>query len=69
MYVNSKTITIIVNSWTKKAFRSNGSSYYGYREHAIDKLLEALEMIVVNIYLQFNGHIFKSSAYRCGEVS
>ena len=43
----------------KKAFWSNGSNYAGYREYTIDKLLEALETILFNTYIQFNGSIFK----------
>ena len=39
MFTNSKSIAILVNSYRKKAFWSNGSSYPGYREYTIDKLL------------------------------
>ena len=41
------------------SFWSNGSNYVGYREYAIDKLLEPLKLILFNTYIQFNGSIFK----------
>ena len=50
-FANSKSIAILVNSYRKKAFWSNGSSYPGYREYTIDKLLKALEIILFNTYL------------------
>ena len=59
MFVNSKRVSIMVNPNRKKAFWSNGSNYAGYREYTIDKLLEALETILFNTYIQFNGSIFK----------
>ena len=59
MFVNSKSIAIMVNSNSKRAFWSNGSNYAGYREYTIDKLLEALELILFNTYIQYNGSIFK----------
>ena len=59
MFANSKSIAILVNSYRKKAFWSNGSSYPGYREYTIDKLLEALEIILFNTYIQFYGTVFK----------
>ena len=59
MFTNGKSIAILVNSYRKKAFWSNGSSYPGYREYTIDKLLEALEIILFNTYIQFNGTVFK----------
>ena len=46
MFVNSKSVAIMVNSNSKRAFWSNGSNYAGYREYTIDKLLEALELIL-----------------------
>ena len=49
----------MANSSNKKAFWSDGSNYAEYREYAFDKLLEALELILFNTYLQFNGSIFK----------
>ena len=42
-----------------KTFWSNGSSYSGYREYTIDKLLDALHLILFNTYVQFNGINFK----------
>ena len=59
MFVNSKSVAIMVNSKSKRAFWSNGSNYAGYREYKVDKLLEALELILFNTYIQFNGSIFK----------
>ena len=59
MFVNSKSVAIMVNSNSKRAFWSNGSNYAGYRAYTIDKLLEALELILFNTYIQFNGSIFK----------
>ena len=59
MFVNSKSVAIMVNSNSKRAFWSNGSNYAGYREYTNDKLLEALELILFNTYIQFNGSIFK----------
>ena len=59
MFVNSKSVAIMVNSNSKRAFWSNGSNYAGYREYTIDKLLEALELSLFNTYIQFNGSIFK----------
>ena len=59
MFVNSKSVAIMVKSNSKRAFWSNGSNYAGYREYTIDKLLEALELILFNSYIQFNGSIFK----------
>ena len=52
-------VAIMVNSNSKRAFWSNGSNYARYREYTIDKLLEALELILFNTYIQFNGSIFK----------
>ena len=49
----------MVNSNSKRAFWSNGSNYAGYRDYTIDKLLEALELILFNTYIKFNGSIFK----------
>ena len=59
MFVNSKSVAIMVNSNSKRAFWSNGSNYAGYREYTIDKLPEALELILFNTFIQFNGSIFK----------
>ena len=59
MFANSKSNAILVNSYRKKAFWSNGSSYPGYREYTIDELLEALEIILFDTYIQFNGTVFK----------
>ena len=59
MFANSKSIAILVNSNRKKAFWSNDSSYPGSQEYTIDKLLEALEVILFNMYIQFNGNVFK----------
>ena len=59
MLVNSKSVAIMVNSNSKGAFRLNGSNYAGYREYTLDKLLEALELILFNTYIQFNESIFK----------
>ena len=59
MFVNSKPVAIMVNSNSKAAFWSNGSNYAGYREYTIDKVLEALEQILFNTYIQLNGSIFK----------
>ena len=59
MFVNSKSVAIMVNSNSKRAFWSNGSNYAGYRDYTINKLLEALELISFNTYIQFNGSIFK----------
>ena len=59
MFANTKSNAILVNSYRKKAFWFNGSSYPGYREYTIDKLLEALEIILFNTYIQFNGTVFK----------
>ena len=59
MFVNSKSVAIMVNSNRKRAFWLNGSNYAGYREYTINKLLEALELILFNTYIQFNGSIFK----------
>ena len=55
----SKSVASMVNSNSKRAFWSNGKNYAGYREYTIDKLLEALELILFNTYIQFNGNIFK----------
>ena len=57
MFANSKAI--VVNPNRKKAFWSNGSNYAGYKEYTIDELLEALEIILFNTYIQFNECIFK----------
>ena len=57
MFANSKSIAILVHSYRKKAFWSNG--YPSYREYTIDKLLKALEIILLNTYIQFNGTVFK----------
>ena len=59
MFVNSKSVAIMVNSNSKRTFWSYGSNYAGYREYKIDKLLEALELILFNTYIQFNGSISK----------
>ena len=37
-----------------KRFWSNGSRYSGYNKFGIDKLLEALEIIIFNTYVWFN---------------
>ena len=58
MFVSNKFVAIMVNSNSKMAFWSNGSNYTGYREYTIDKLLEALELILFNTYIQFNGMCF-----------
>ena len=52
-------IALLVNSHRKKAFSSIGSSVPGYREYTIDKLLEALEIIIFNTYTQFHGTVFE----------
>ena len=59
MFASSKSIAILVNSYRKKSFWSNGSSYPGYREYTIDKLLGALKIILFNTYIQFNSTVFK----------
>ena len=43
MFVNSKSVAIMVNVNSKRAFWWNGSNYAGYREYTIDKLLQALD--------------------------
>ena len=58
MFVNSKSVAITVNSNSIRALWSNGSNYAGYKEYTIYKLLEALELILFNTYIQFNGSIF-----------
>ena len=42
--------------YEKQAFWSNCPSYSGYREYKIDRSLEALETILFNTYVQFNGN-------------
>ena len=59
MFVNSKSVAIMVNSNSKRAFWSNGSNHARYREYTIDTLLEALDLLLFNTYIQFNGSIFK----------
>ena len=59
MFANNKAVSIMVNPNRKEAFWLNESNYAGYREYTIDELLEALEIILFNIYIQFNGCIFK----------
>ena len=59
VFVNSKSVAIMAGSNSKRAFWSNGSNYAGYREYTIYKLLEALELILFNTYIQFTGSIFK----------
>ena len=59
MFVNSKSVAIMVNSNSKRTFWSYGSNYAGYREYKIDEFLEALELILFNTYIQFNGSISK----------
>ena len=39
-------------------FASNGDSCPGHREYTIDKLLETLEIILFNTYIQFNDTVF-----------
>ena len=34
------------------------TNYTGYRECTIDKLLQALKMILFNTYIHFDGNIF-----------
>ena len=59
MFVNSKSVAIMVNFYSKRVFRSNRSNYAGYREHTINTLLKALGLILFNTYIQSNGSIFK----------
>ena len=59
MFVNSKSVALMVNENSIRAFWSNGSNCAGYREYTIDKLLEALELILFNTHFQFNASIFK----------
>ena len=40
MFVNSKSVAIMVNSNSKRAFWSNGSNYAGNREYTIDNYLK-----------------------------
>ena len=61
IFANCKSIDILVNSYRKRTLWSNGSSYPGYREYTIDKLLEVLEIILFNTYIQFNGTVFKQT--------
>ena len=58
IFANCQSVSIMVNS-DRKTFWSNGSNYAGYREYTNDKLFEALEIILFNTYIQFNGCIFK----------
>ena len=60
MFANNKSISITVNSIRKKTFWSSGLNCAGYREYTIDELLEALEIILFNGYIQFIGSIFKN---------
>ena len=59
MFANSKCIAILANSYRKNSFWSNGSSCPGYWQYTIDNLLEALDIIIFNTYIQFNGIVFK----------
>ena len=43
----------------EKKCRPNGSNDAGYREYTIDEFLEALEIILFNIYIQSNVCNFK----------
>ena len=49
----------MVSSNRKIASWSNGSNYAGCREYTIDELIEALEIIFFDTYIQFNRCIFK----------
>ena len=59
MFTNSKPFPLWLIAIEKKAFWSNGSNTAGYREYTIEELLEALEIILFNTYIQFNRCIFK----------
>ena len=61
--VNSKAVSIMANPNRKTPFWSNGSHYAGYREYTIDELLEALEIILFNTYIQFNGCILLTNTW------
>ena len=54
-----RSVLRVAWSQLKIAFWPNGLNHAGYREYTIDKLLEALEIILLNTYIQFNGCIFK----------
>ena len=60
MFVSSKFVAIVVNSNSKRAFWSNGSNYAGYREYTIDKLLEALELILYSISISSSMGVFSN---------
>ena len=56
-----KPFPLMLIAIAKKAIWSNGSNYAGYREYTTDELLEALEIILFNTCIQFNGCIFKQT--------
>ena len=59
MFNNSGSHSLLVNADRKKAFWSQGKNYPGYKIYTIDKLLEALEYILFNRYIQFAGNFLK----------
>ena len=63
IFVNSKSVAIMVNSNSKRAFRSNGSNYAGYRENTIDKLLEALELILCQYLYPVQWEHFQTNTW------
>ena len=60
IFVNGKSVVIMVNSNSKRAFWSNGSNYAGYREYTIDKLLEALENSSYSIPISISMGVFSN---------
>jgi hypothetical protein len=59
MYSKNNSNIILVNVYKKKSFWCGKSSYSGYIEYTIDKLLNALEFVIFETYIQFGNNIFK----------
>ena len=60
MFNNSPSSCILVNVSNKKTFwRGSWDHKGGYKEYTVDKVLEALEFVLYNSFVQFGGHVFR----------
>ena len=59
MYKTSGYSSLLVSTGRKRAFWSSGTYPANYKIYTVDMLIDALEFVLYNTYVQFGGNLFK----------
>ena len=59
MYKNSGSSSLLVSTKRKRAYWSSGTYPANYKIYTVDMLIDALEFVLYNAYVQFGGYLFK----------